>query len=482
MIERGDSAGKEQRHFVQSIRSQSGDSASELHGFFAPDHPIHVARAPGRLDVMGGIADYSGSLVLQYPIREATLAAVQVTNSPGLVVASIAQDAGGLLRNFELPGNAWAKLQGDSYRKVQEHFKTDEAIGWAAYVVGPLVVMARELGCPLDGVRVLIQSLVPEAKGVSSSAALEVATMRAAGGACGIELPGAELARLCQVAENQVVGAPCGIMDQMTSALGQAGKLLALLCQPAEVQGQVAVPQEIGFWGIDSGIRHAVSGSDYTAVRTGAFMGYRILADLAGLPTSKPDVDRRVRVEDSRWQGYLANVTRREFSEQFAKSVPKEMGGGEFLQHYGGTTDHMTRVDPQKTYAVYRPTIHPIEEHERVRRFRDLLAQPIDEAALAELGQLMFASHASYSACGLGSVGTDLLVDLVRKAGPARGLFGAKITGGGSGGTVVVLGRSGAGEAVRAIAKQYRQDSGREPYVFDGSSPGACEAEIAVVR
>ena len=66
------------------------------------------------------------------------------------------------------------------------------------------------------------------------------------------------------------------------------------------------------------------------------------------------------------------------------------------------------------------------------------------------MGQMMAASHASYSACGLASEGTDLLVELVREAGPASGLYGAKITGGGSGGTVAILGRAGADAAVDA--------------------------------
>ena len=91
------------------------------------------------------------------------------------------------------------------------------------------------------------------------------------------------------------------------------------------------------------------------------------------------------------------------------------------------------------------------------------------------MGELMYGSHASYSACGLGSDGTDLLVELVREAGPAAGLFGAKITGGGSGGTVAILGRADAGPAVAEIARRYREQTGREPYVFAGSSPGACQ-------
>ena len=85
----------------------------------------------------------------------------------------------------------------------------------------------------------------------------------------------------------------------------------------------------------------------------------------------------------------------------------------------------------------------------------------------------MYQAHASYSACGLGSDGTDRLVELVLEAGVKSGLYGAKITGGGSGGTVAILGRADAEQAVQTIASQYAEETGREPYIFSGSSPGA---------
>jgi L-arabinokinase len=85
----------------------------------------------------------------------------------------------------------------------------------------------------------------------------------------------------------------------------------------------------------------------------------------------------------------------------------------------------------------------------------------------------MYESHASYSACGLGSDGTDRLVTLARDAGAARGIYGAKITGGGSGGTVALLADARAGDAVRSVAYRYAEESGRGGYVFEGSSPGA---------
>ena len=84
----------------------------------------------------------------------------------------------------------------------------------------------------------------------------------------------------------------------------------------------------------------------------------------------------------------------------------------------------------------------------------------------------MFQSHDSYSRCGLGSRGTDELVALVRESASDH-LYGAKITGGGSGGTVAILGRRGVGVVIEKIAKYYRQETGYQSTVISGSSPGA---------
>lgn len=443
---------------------------------FEPGKPVQIARAPGRLDVMGGIGDYSGSLVLEMPIAEAAFAAVQAVSDSGVTVVSLPQQPGESERRFTLSADKWSQLQNSDYRAAKESLHANAENSWTAYVLGPVLVLLRETPLKLSGgLRILIDSRVPEGKGVSSSAAVEVATMRAIAALAGYKgLNGEDLGRLCQVAENHVVGAPCGIMDQMTSSLGRENELLALLCQPATVEGYVAIPAGLALWGIDSGIRHAVSGSDYTSVRTGAFMGYRILADLAQLPVEPlADTPGRVSVDDATWHGYLANVTPAEFREKYADFVPREMNGQEFLARYGGITDHVTRVDPARMYAVRDPMFHPIGENARTRRFRELLLGEISEAALLEMGELMFAAHDSYTACSIGSDGTDLLVELVRERGPKSGLYGAKITGGGSGGTVAILGRAGSDAAVDEVAREYTSRSDRATYLFRGSSPGA---------
>lgn len=445
--------------------------AGKARALYDPARPVHIARAPGRLDVMGGIADYSGSLVLQWPIREATVAAAQTRTDGAFQATSL----GDVDRTVVIPPRDWAALLAGSFEAARAYFAADDARHWAAYVAGPALVLAqaqRRLVDLRQGVTLAIRSAVPEGKGVSSSAAIEVATLRALAAALSVDIEGVALATLAQMAENHIVGAPCGIMDQMASALGREHQLLALLCQPAEVQGYAPLPESLAVWGIDSGIRHAVTGSDYTSVRVGAFMGYRIIADLAGL--ERDTSAAAPRFVDTAWGGYIANVGPEVFDARYAAQLPETITGAEFLARYGGTTDVVTKVDPARTYSVRQPAAHPIREHDRVTRFQAILNRgAASEADRVALGELMYGSHASYSGCGLGSEGTDRLVAMVREAGPAAGLYGAKITGGGSGGTVAILGRADAGTKVAAIAERYAAESGRTPYLFEGSSPGA---------
>ena len=439
---------------------------------------LMIARAPGRLDVMGGIADYSGSLVLELPISEATFVALQKDDSRRLRLVSQVDNK---TRSFEFP---LSDLERDGepieYAEAQRYFKQH----WSAYVAGVFLVLSRELGVRFDrGARLLISSRVPEGKGVSSSAALEVATMSAVAAAFDIKIGPRELALLCQQVENLVVGAPCGVMDQMTAACGEANHLLSLICQPAELQGSIKLPEDLAVWGLDSGVRHSIGAGDYGSVRAGTFMGYSIIAELAGFTATQSG--GQVVIDDPRWGGYLANLTPSEYEERFAAQLPESLSGDEFIVHHGGTTDRVTRVDRERTYSIRAPAEHAIYESSRVKKFAELLNKQVVRSSLGDkmaMGELMYASHDSYSACGLGSHGTDLLVGLVRSYGADHGLFGAKITGGGSGGTVAVLGNSEAEPAVLDLAHRYAAMMGHEPYIFRGSSPGSAAFGNLVIR
>lgn len=405
--------------------------------------PVSFGRGPGRLDVMGGIADYSGSLVLQLPLPRAAHVAVAARADRRLCVASLPDgdrhDSPHTVRRHELSLDAFLAAVGQGYAACRA---LCAPAPWSAYLLGVLAVLLREHGAQLrTGLDLALASEVPEAKGMSSSAAVEVATARALASHLGLALAPRDLALACQRAENQVVGAACGVMDQMASACGEPGKLLRLLCQPAELQGHVAIPKGFAFVALDSGVRHAVTGADYTSVRVGAFMGWRILAELCGLEvTVRDDVAEFVHPQ---WGRALANVPPSAW-RGLAEQVPLSLSGREFLARYRATSDATTVVDPARSYAVRVPTAHPIEEHHRVRTFAALLPHAAEPGMAELLGELMYQSHASYSACGLGHPATDALVDAVRRAGPARGCFGAKITGGGSGGTVAALVGQGA--------------------------------------
>jgi galactokinase len=460
--------------FIEILNTLDQNSTPAARRLFDLNAELFVTRAPGRLDVMGGIADYSGSLVLQLPIFEATLVALQRDPARVLRIVSLPEDETRKvafemsLTDFETAGRPV------NYESARLYFHRDPAVHWAAYVAGVFLVLMRErhLNFP-NGARILISSSVPGGKGVSSSAALEVAVMQAVVAAFDLSIEPREMALLCQLVENLVVGAPSGVMDQMTSMCGEANRLLALLCQPAELREMIAIPDDLALWGLDSGVRHAVTGADYGSVRIGAFMGYRIIAELAGLKVRDAMPGDPVQVDDPKWAGYLANLAPSEFEQVYAAHLPERIEGGEFLARYRGTTDTVTRVAPERNYAVRVPTAHAIYEHHRVRIYAELIAGATRERQSELLGELMYQSHASYSACGLGVAATDRLVELVREAGPAQGLFGARITGGGSGGTVAVLSQRGAGAAVASVADRFARETSHRPYIFAGSSPGS---------
>ncbi len=438
------------------------------HRIFSNDRSVFVARAPGRLDVMGGIADYSGSNVLQMTTAEAALAAAQVRDDGMIEVVSEPEGW-----EFSMPVAAFfIDEKPIGYSAARAKFESDPNNHWAAYVAGTLLVLALEENLNIDrGVSILIHSEVPQGKGVSSSAALEAASMRAVLAAFGVELEPRRTAILCQMVENLIVGAPCGIMDQMSVICGRKDEFMSMRCQPAELGPPVAIPRSIAFWGIDSGIRHSVGGGDYGSVRTGAFIGYRIIAEIEGLAIENNEV------QDPNWNGYLCNISPGDFRGRIEPQLPLSMSGAEFLDQYGFITDRVTSVDPDREYAVLYPTAHPVYENGRVEVFAELVGAMGKSPPADLLGKLMYASHESYSRCGLGSDGTDLLVELVKKRLDV-GLFGAKITGGGSGGTVAVLGRSNAFDAVLDVADEYAELTGRDPYVFNGTSSGAAEFGI----
>lgn len=436
---------------------------------FQPGRPITVARAPGRLDVMGGIADYSGSVVFESTLGRAAIVAFQPRDDARLIAHSTTFEGGQKAARAEadladLRGPDGELLPCERIRRV---LTADPDTAWAAYLFGVLPVLETEGVHRFEGgAAFLLWSDVPIGAGVSSSAALEVAAMLAALSHHGRRLPGERFSALAQMVENNIVGAPCGIMDQVTCALGQSGKLLALRCRPCELLGQHELPEDVRLFGLSSRVEHSVGGSAYATARISAFMGLTIIRAAkqeSGLVLT--DNDR-----------YLCSLSPEEYVADYRRLLPEIISGREFLDRWGPTPDPVTSVDPEADYRVRTGADHPVFENHRVEAFIACMdrARAGDHTALIEAGGLMHASHWSYGAnCGLGCPETDLLVRLVRERGPEQGLYGAKITGGGSGGTVAVLAHAQAAPALCDIADAYSRQTGLEPDVFAGTSPGA---------
>jgi galactokinase len=379
-----------------------------------------VCDAPGRLDFLGGVADYSGSLVLEMPTQVRTSVALKPEKtdqarfaSPAFGVAQIE-----LAPLHELVGRDAAPPE------FRAHLDEIQFPRWARYPLGCFISLARHTRWfPDSGFFLEINSAVPDGQGVSSSAALEIATLRALNHAANLGLPAIELARMGQEAENLIVGAACGLMDQLASACGRSGELLPILCRPDTLYDSLPLPTGLVIAGWPSGVKHQVGASPYATARGAAFMGKRMLEKLSG----------------QHWR-HTSEIPIELFC-QFESALPVSMTGMEFVTIYKNTDDPLTQLDSGHCYPVRAATRFPIEENLRAHRARDILSNyAVDpQFSARELRAILKASHDAYGAMGLGSSETDALLERFLNETTETGFIGGRISGGGSGGTVVVL-------------------------------------------
>lgn len=435
------------------------------HGCFVSERPLWMARAPGRLDVMGGNVDYTGGMVLQGLLREAVWVAVQPRSDDAIRILNPGAARFGWAIDIQFSGGELCDLE-----RVRAHCEGREGTRWGSYVLGALYFLQRFHGCQ-GGAEVFIASDLPPNKGVSSSAALEIATLKAAAAAWGISLCGVELATAGQWVENVVAGAACGIMDQAAIVLGRENCLLPMLCQACQPYAPISLPAGICIWGIDSTATRSTSSAAYEKARAAAFMGYKLICQGEGLDVVMDKGSAIARWTDSRWNGYLSNATPSEFRSRFERRLPESLSGAEFLAMAGVHVDPFTRVDLQEEYPVRSAARYATEENHRVRSIYALFeagSAGLSEGSLQLAGELLYQSHLAYGECGLGSTECDELVERARRAGFA----GAKMTGGGGGGVVAILGRVGNGPAIQAIAHEFAAEHDQLPHIFEGSSMG----------
>ena len=446
---------------------------------FQPKSTIHISRAPGRLDLMGGNDDYTGGLVFETTINEATFFATQPRKDDLFVLQNPSVRSMGWKERIEFSMSDISHSTGvRSIEEMREWINRDPRRSWFATLVGNLYYLKMQHPeIVTHGLNMLIDSTIPLGKGVSSSAALEVSGMKACAAAYGIEVNGVDLAIQTQWVENAIAQSASGVMDQFAVVMGDADSFTPMLCQPCIPYPLVRLPQGLKIWGIDSGVRHSVAGIEYEAARAATFMGYQLICELEGLNVMRDDSGVLSRFTDPRWDGYLARIPPNLFREKYEDELPISVKGDGFIKSHPVHFDPYTPVRAEVEYPVRNCTRYAVEENQRVSLFFALLnstSTPVTDRTLELLGELMYGAHVGYSDCGLGSPETDLLVSLVKNLA-GQDLFGAKITGGGAGGTVAILGRDTdlAHKAFTKVVHDYQTQTGIEPYIFSGSSQGA---------
>ncbi len=314
--------------------------------------------APGRIDMLGGVCDYSGSMVLQV----ATLVETRVTvaTAPGADSLAITTEAFGALALPLAEARDWlSATEGQPLAArlpaLRARLAALRAPRWASYVFGSLAAFCAETGWrPPAGLSLRVASRVPLAQGVSSSASIEVAVLRALRAFSGAPLGDLRLAHVGQAVENYVVGAPCGLMDQLAASLGRAGRVLPILCRPDAVQAPVPLPRGVVVVGWPSGAEHALDGaSPYGVARAATFMAKAVVEAALG-----------------RKLAHITELLPSQLAPVLAR-VPEAMTGAAFLAAHGGVDDALSAVEPARTYALRDSARVPVEEHFRcVRRGR----------------------------------------------------------------------------------------------------------------
>jgi len=352
-----------------------------------------IFAAPGRVNLIGEHTDYAEGFVMPAAIDFATLAAISPRSDGKIVMyaENFAEE-----RAFDA-----AALP----RRAANH--------WSDYPLGVLAMLAGE-GNKIPAFSLTLWGDVPLASGLSSSASIEVATALAVTSLIGVSYPGAILARLCQRAENEFVGANCGIMDQFISANGAEDHALLLDCRDLSYR-LAPIPSHVALVIANTMVKHSVAGGEYTS--------------------------RRAQVEEA-----AAVIGRHRPEVKFLRDA---------------TLDDLARWGAEMSPEAVKRARHVISENTRTVAAAGALLQ----GDLKTLGRLMAEAHASYSRDFEAScVEADAMVALAQDL---PGLIGARLTGGGFGGcTINLVERDVAEEFAEELGARYALETGIEPQVL----------------
>jgi galactokinase len=373
--------------------------------------PTIAAEAPGRVNLIGEHTDYNGGFVLPTAIPQRTLVELSPRNGQLVRVGSDAAPESAP-QSFTLGTESRGR-------------------GWLDYVQGVTALLSHECKA-ITGFDARVTSTVPLGSGLSSSASLTVALFRALRIAFQFPLDDLQLALFAQRVENEFVGARVGIMDPMAVSLADERTAIFLDAR-SHTYERVPLPPTAELVVIHSGVAHDHAAGDYNTRRSECeeacrLLGVSQLRDLSVGPEN-PSPPKRERGE---------------------LQCPSISARGELAAR-------LAALPP----PLDRRVRHVVSENERVIA----AVQAMRAGDLATLGRLFYASHDSMRHDYEVSVPEiDLLVDLARTD---KDVFGARLTGGGFGGSVVLLVHAGTGRKVaERITTAYQERSGRQPRII----------------
>lgn len=379
-----------------SARSKQPQQVIRLFEQVHAGAPEGVWASPGRVNLIGEHTDYNEGFVLPLAIRQRCVVAAAPAAGRESSVTS-------------------AQRPGETIRFRAADLSPGDVDGWGAYVAGVLWAL-REAGHDVGEVDLVVDSTVPLGASLSSSAAIECAVASAATGLAGIDLDDTRIALLAQRAENDYVGMPCGVMDQMASMHGRPGQLVFIDTRSLQVRN---VPFDLSGHGlallvVDTRAPHALVDGEYAARRRDCERA----AEKLGVPA-------------------LRDVT------------------GDRLD------DALARLDDE---TLRKRTRHVVTEDDRVLTVVELLASGADPR---EIGPLLTASHASMRDDFEITVPH---VDVAVEAALEAGAVGARMTGGGFGGSIIALveadGPRGADAVADAVTNAYAERGWERPASF----------------
>jgi len=385
--------------------------------------PTMAAAAPGRVNLIGEHTDYNGGFVLPIAIDQWSVVVGDI------VSAEENEGSGGSV-------STWMSLDLDEEFEVDwsQSFTPIDGRNWINYPMG-VVEEFRQHQIELPGIDFVLTSSIPIGAGLSSSAALTVSLATLFEQSVGIELDPVKKARWCQRAEHEFPKVPCGLMDPMISALAVEGRALLIDCQSMETK-LVEMPsaEEAVLLVANSNVRHHLASSEY-AVR-------------------KEECARAVRAIQQDWRAEVLSL--RDVTNADLKAIRDV-------------------IDP----VLFKRTMHVVTENLRTLEAVEALMR----GDLRRFGQYMFASHLSLRDDY--EVSCDELDNLVELAGEFceavsgrdGGVYGARMTGGGFGGCVIVLCRPDAAEAVgEHLITGQRAKFDRSPTIFSTQAVGSAFA------